>query len=249
MDFLNTFTEDQKGIYEVAKTYLQKNPHFTIDELFSVCKKKTKVPDNKVMAILEEFVWNKIFVPGSRLTRETVLNNEKRDELFQLISKNPGLNFNQIIKRSKLGSYMGSWHLELLKKFEIIKERKFMIYNLYFPQNFPEDKEITIFFLRNPNILKIYVCLKYSPLNPNILSKILDLHYSTIQYHLRNLQKHEIILNNEDNCYSINPKHVNFLAKYYDLNIPDGFKTRIERYLKKKKSNSIQEREIEVLRF
>ncbi len=235
MDFKETLTENQKIIYEIIKNFLRKTPHFTIDELFSICKKKSELSDNVISIILDKFIRKKVFIPGSLLIKETVLKNERRAEIYQYISTNPGLNFNQIIKYFKIGTHVGYLHLAILKKFGFIREQKFKIYNLYFHKDFPKDKEMIIFFLRNPNILNMYRCLKYHPLNSNALSKILGLHYSTVQYHLKQLIQYQIIVQNSM-IYEINPEHSDFLERYYNLTIPQDFKDLIEVYLLKNES-------------
>lgn len=238
MDFKVTLTKNQIIIYEIAKDYLQKQPHFTTNDLFLACKKKTKLSINEISTILEKFIRKKIFVPGSRLTRETVLDNKKRNELYQLIFSTPALNLNRLLTRVDLGQQLGYWHLGMLKKFELIREKKIMNYTLYFLHDFPRGKETIIFLLRNPNILKIYLCLKNHPLNPNILSKILDLHYTTVKYHLNHLQQNKMIYLKDNNTYSINLEHESFVERYYDLTSPIELKEKIEEYLKNKKAAS-----------
>lgn len=186
--------------------------------------------------ILEKFIRKKIFVPGSRLTRETVLNNMKRSEIYQLITALPGLNLSQILSHLNLGQRLGYWHLRVLKKFEFIRERKIMKYNLYFHHDFPRGKESIIFFLRNSNAFRIYLCLKVHPLNTNMLSKILEVHYTTVQYHLNHLEQNELVFVKEDKTYSIIRERVSFVKQYYDLTIPRELKEKIEGHLKKRRA-------------
>ena len=125
MGFVNELTDNQRQIYLVAKNYLHKNPNFTFHELFTICKKTNSIPDTEIISIIEKFIQRKIFVPGSRLTKDNVLKNELRNNLYDLISKNPGLNFSQIINRFKIGPNSGRWHLEMLKKFGL--HQKFLL--------------------------------------------------------------------------------------------------------------------------
>jgi predicted transcriptional regulator len=230
MKIEESFTENQRKIYEIAKEYLKKNPHFTYDELLSVCRRASKLPDKDVMKILSHFIRKKIFVPGSRLTRETVLKNEKRTEVYDLISKNPGLHFTEILNRAKIGPYAGRWHLEMLKKFGLIREQKITRYKAYFSEEFPKDMQPIVFALRHPTVLKIYLCLKNYPFTVTDLSKILDLHHSTIQYQLKKLVENDMVRVDADDQYTVNTEFLYFIGQFYDLILSPELSRKIASY-------------------
>jgi predicted transcriptional regulator len=225
-----TFTENQRIIYEIAKEYLQKHPNFAKDELFAVCKRTSKLPDKEIMTILDYFIHKKVFVAGSRLTSENVLRNEIRNQICDFITKNPGINFTQILTKYRIGPYEGRWHLEMLKKFGFIREQKFEKYSSYFHKNFPQDKDLIVFILRNANAVKIYSCLKDQPFKLTDLSNILELHHSTIQYYLQKLQKVNLIKSNPENLYSINTEFLPFLEQYYSFTLAPELHTKIDTY-------------------
>ncbi len=203
----------------MVQDYLNKNPFFTLDDLYRLCKKQTQIPEPEIHSILTGLVNKKIIVDGSKLTRETVLKNPIRAEIYNLISKNPALNFTQILKKFNLGSYAARWHLEILRKFGYIRHKKIKIYNVFFRQDFPENKEPVVYSLRNPNALKIYSCLDYTPLNCNNLAQILNLNYSTIQYHLKDLLEKELINLDEKGKFTVNPEFSDYIKQYYEITI------------------------------
>ncbi|MFX1297050.1 MAG: hypothetical protein ACFFD2_19635 [Promethearchaeota archaeon] len=231
----NSLTENQRTIYEIAKVYLRKNPHFTFNELLIVCKRVSKLSDQEIIKILGHFIRKKFFVQGSRLTRDNILKNETRNQICEYISQNPGSNFTQILTHFKLGPYANRWHLEMLKKFGFVREQKFSRYKVYFDNNFPKDKDIVTFILRNKNIFKIYSILKNNPLNPTNLSKVLDLHHSTVQYHLNKLLKNNMVKANPDNIYSINIEFLYFLEQYYNFTLSPELSKKLAVYLELKK--------------
>ena len=235
MELEETLTENQKRIYEIAKEYLRKNPHFTFNELLSVSKRASKLPDKEIMNILGNFIRKKVFVPGSRLTRETILKNETRNQICDYIFQNPGIHFTQILTHFKIGPYAGRWHLEMLKKFGFVRDQKFAKYKVYFHEEFPQDKELLVFSLRNPNVLKIFSILKYQSLNPANLSKVLELHHSTIQYHLDKLRKNKLVKANPDNVYSINTEFLYFLEKYYNFTLSSELNEKLAEFIEVKK--------------
>ena len=247
MDFIETLTENQKIIYAIAQEVLRKSPRFTIEDLFTACKRKSELSERVISTILDQLLRKKVFVPGSRLTRGTILKNERRAKIYQYITANPGLNFNQIVTQFKMGRHVGYLHLTMLEKFDLIRKRPFKIYHLYFHHTFPEEKELLMFFLRNENVLKLYRCLRYHPLNPHALSKIVKLHHSTVQYYLSELREHDIVVS-DANLYNINPEHLDFLEQYYNLTPPPQMVRLIEEYLARKKEIAPTEEKMEVVR-
>ena len=243
------FTENQRIIFEIAKEYLQKHPNFTREELFSVCKRSCKLSVKEIMEILDNFIRKKVFVAGSRLTRENVLKNEIRHQIYDYISKNPGINFTQILNYFKIGPYEGRWHLEMLKRFELIREQNFEKYHVYFHKDFPNDKELIVFSLRNQSIYKIYSCLRDQPFKLTDLTNFLELHHSTVQYHLQKLQNVNLIKKNPENLYSVNMEFLHFLEQYYNFTLSPDLRTKINAYLETKKPAVLPtEEEIKVLR-
>ena len=224
MEFPETLTSPQQRIFEIIKDYLDKNPFFTLDDLYRICKKNAKVPDNEIHSILNGFINNKLIVDGSKLTRDTILKNPTRTEIYHFISKNPALNFTQILKKFNLGSYAARWHLEMLRKFGFIRQKKIKIYNVYFRRDFPENKESVVYTLRNRNALRIYLCLQYTSLNSNNLAQVLNLNYSTIQYHIQELMQHKLITPMGTNKFAVNPDFTEFLKQFYDLTVPPELK-------------------------
>ncbi len=245
-DFL---TENQRKIYEIARNYLQKKPNFTINDLLSVCSKESWLSDEEILKILNRFIKKKVIVPGSRLTRETVLKNETRNNLYQFISENPGYNITRILTHFKVGPYTGRWHLEILKKFGFIKEVKFSIYKIFYHINFPKDKEILVFLIRNKNSFHIYLSLINNTLNPTQLSKILNLHYTTIQFHLKKMLQSKLVIEIDYNTFSVNTDFLSFLGQYYDLNVPLELSQKISKHIEVKKPIILPvKEEIKVLR-
>jgi len=232
VQFTETLTANQKVIYKIIRDFVYKKPQFTIDELFLTCKRNSDLTTDTIALTIDNFIRKKIIVPGSRLTSETVLTNERRAKMYRYIEANPGVNFNQIVTYFNIGNQVGYLHLVLLEKFGLIRKRKFKIFNLYFPHIFPHAKEVQVFLLRNPNILKIYQCLKYHPLNPHVIAKILEINYTTVRYHIDEMCRHSILIK-DSNIFSLNPVQLVFLEKYFTVNLPQKQQDKIDQYLDK----------------
>ncbi len=203
-----------------------------MDELYITCKHQSTLSDEAIIRILESFIHKKIIVAGSRLTREKVLEYSRRAQIYNFIKDNPAINFSGIVSHFSIGNHVGYMHLLMLQKFDFIRIRKYKIYNLYFPQTFPTAKEIQTFLLRNPNILKIYQCLKYHPLNPNALSNVTDLNYSTVRYHLDEMALQGLLIEKPNKGYVIDETQLEFLANYFNFTISKELRQKIEHYIK-----------------
>ncbi|TFF86311.1 MAG: hypothetical protein EU551_01815, partial [Promethearchaeota archaeon] len=235
MDFKDTLTEDQTIVYDIIKRYLKKNPNFTIYELFLHINRNCELPKKQIFSIINKFISKKIIVEGSKLTKESVLSrNDTRNDIYNYIIKRPGLNFSQIIKNFNLGPHAGRWHIEMLKKFGFIRETKFMIYNLYYDRDFPEEKEIITFLLRNENVFNVFLVLMDNILRASEIAKLVDKPQSTVQYHLTRMVDNHLIFENYDGTYSLNSENINFLRRYYNLELPKKLKSKIESYIKSK---------------
>ena len=56
------------------------------------------INEEGIKSILETFMNKRLFVQGSKLNKEIVLENPNRKKIYQFINKNPGLYLNKLIK-------------------------------------------------------------------------------------------------------------------------------------------------------
>ena len=106
---------------------------------------------------------------GSKYTRESILLNPKRKNIYNFIQANLGAHFS-LIRKEVLseGDNAGStgqliWHLELLLKFKFIKKIKLGNFTLFLPINVDDKLGLLSFFLRdelNKNLIKLFLKIK-----------------------------------------------------------------------------------------
>ncbi|MHA1270577.1 MAG: hypothetical protein ACTSPY_12365 [Candidatus Helarchaeota archaeon] len=212
-------TKNELKLLEIIQDFSKNNDKFTLNEIILHCKNNIKLSDKKIIKIIEDFIQKKLIIRKKELIKDDILNNDERYKIYEFISKNPGLEFITIIKEFDLNPKILRWHLEFLKKFGYIREKKYLIYELYYHKYFPRDKDIQIFLLRNKDIYNVYTLLRKAPLSSRSISEILNIRSSLIQYYLTKLVHENLIIINKDNKYSINQDNESFLKDYFNLEI------------------------------
>ncbi|NHI92927.1 MAG: hypothetical protein EAX96_10535 [Candidatus Lokiarchaeota archaeon] len=199
----------------------EKKRIFTFEEFYEICSKKMALSDSEIFSGFHEIVGKKLVIEGSRLIRDEILNHKKRSKIFEYINKNPGFHFTHIISKMGIGPHAGRWHLKILEKFDFIKSRKFDRYKVYFNDNFPESREEMVFLLRKKNALEIFkIIVSNSEINANEIDKVLDLHYNTIQYYVKQLINSNLIESNSRNNVNVLMPvqgHLEFLSMFFDI--------------------------------
>ncbi len=129
------------------------------------------------------------------LTLDDVLENENRNKLIDLILNEPGIHFNELLRRTNLSAGNLAWHLDILETYKIIGKKRFDHYLVYFP-----------YYQKNP-ISNIDLKLQKSELTIKILEMIennpgiynqklaieLGVDHKTITYHVNKLVNLELI--------------------------------------------------------
>ncbi|MCP4763793.1 MAG: winged helix-turn-helix transcriptional regulator [archaeon] len=127
-----------------------------------------------------------------------IFKTKIRRNIFNLIRKNPGINFNELEKKLKLGSNQALWHLNLLEQSKIIKYIKIGNQKAYFLYSFDPSYCNLFFYLKKEKINKFIQLFvnnnAQSGLKPTIISKSLNMHYNTTKKYLKILSDLGIII-------------------------------------------------------
>ena len=104
------------------------NRYFTLEDIvpfINVRIKKFSINLNYVgiREILRSLIKKKQILERSKLTREEILDNHNRREIFTFINENPGVYFNQIANKLNLSNYILAWHIKILLKFNYIRSK------------------------------------------------------------------------------------------------------------------------------
>lgn len=125
-----------------------------------------------------------------RLTLKEVLDNENREKIIELILKNPGIHYNELLRKTKLSPGNLVWHLDILKKYKIIKKKIFENYIVYFPyyQKNPISN-IDLKLQKSELTLKVLEMIEKEPgIWNSVITKKMKINRKTIQYHIKKLE-------------------------------------------------------------
>lgn len=131
-----------------------------------------------------------------RLSMEDVLENENRTKIIDLILYEPGIHFNELLRKTGLSAGNLAWHLDILETFKIIRKQRMGQYLVYYP--YYEKNPVAKL---DPAVQKSRTTLEIMQIihdHPGIFQKQiahrLDLDHKTVKYHIDKLMDAGIIV-------------------------------------------------------
>lgn len=164
--------------------------------------------DKILLSLLEQ----KLIVKGSTLTRDMVLKNSKRIEIYDYIKNNPGTYFSNILNNLNFTNHVITWHINILAKFEFIVRKSFDNREIfYIPSVSFKDAKVN-YFLSRKRSQKILYYLKNNDygLTKTQLATTLQMHLNTVTNYLDNLVDSNIV-----HTEKIDDKHLYFINEHY----------------------------------
>ncbi|MFX1590230.1 MAG: winged helix-turn-helix transcriptional regulator [Promethearchaeota archaeon] len=126
-----------------------------------------------------------------RLTLEEVLENENRNKIIDLILKEPGIHFNELLRQTGLAAGNLVWHLDILETYKVIGKKrisKFIAYFPYYQKNPISNLDIEL--SKSKLTLEILEMIEKEPgLWSNLITKRFKVDHKTIQYHVDKLKE------------------------------------------------------------
>jgi len=155
------------------------------------------------------------------MVKENIPKMSARKEIYNLILKYPGLHLTELSRKTNIPKTTMYYHLNCLKKNEIITTRNEGKYVRYYVANNIGNKDKKIINLLRQDIPYKIIMLLY--LNPNStqaeISKCLNRHPTTISFHLEKLIDQDIVVGipsgNEIHYSVINQKYLSDLLTRY----------------------------------
>ncbi|MHA1338349.1 MAG: winged helix-turn-helix transcriptional regulator [Promethearchaeota archaeon] len=144
-----------------------------------------------------KFIKNRIFINTSvhRLSIEEVLENENRSKILDLILEEPGIHFNELLRRTNISPGNLVWHLDILESYKVIGKKNIGQYICYFPYyNTNPIKSIDIKLRKSKVTLEILDMIENNPgIYINQIAKTLNLDHKTVLYHVNKLIEANLI--------------------------------------------------------
>jgi predicted transcriptional regulator len=130
-----------------------------------------------------------------RLTLDEVLENENRNKIIDLILNEPGIHFNELLRRTELAAGNLVWHLDILETYKIIGKKRISNFIAYF-LNYQKNPISNLDLRLSKSNLTLEI-LKMIEKEPGIWNSIITqrqkVDHKTIHYHISKLIDLELV--------------------------------------------------------
>ncbi|MFX1570956.1 MAG: hypothetical protein ACFFCV_21665 [Promethearchaeota archaeon] len=203
-------------VLEYIIEYLNKNRYIELEILIPyiksrITKDKINLNEKGICLILKSLFQQNLITEGSKLTKEEVLNSPPiRKEIYEYIKNNPGVYYYKIVKKFNLGNQSATWHLEMLLKFDLIKDMKIENNHIYYDSSLNNKDIEKSFYLSNEKVKTIleYLNKDSKGYTKSDISNALNMHLNTVKKYLNKLLELEQIISKK-----ISNKTIYFIQK------------------------------------
>ncbi|MBN1216031.1 MAG: hypothetical protein JXA99_11410 [Candidatus Lokiarchaeota archaeon] len=197
-DLLTLEDENVQKVISIAQQIIRENKPMKIKILYNRSIKQLDINSNELFNIIQYLINKKILIDGSKHTRKTILLNDNRRKLYNIILKNKGASFN-FLRKEIFSSTQGSgghliWHLQMLIKFNYVKKLKIGNYTVFLPINMDLELGKLYFFMNNEINNKIIITIiNQDKIRKPDVHKLLEEPRSTINYRINCLIEYDIL--------------------------------------------------------
>ena len=130
-----------------------------------------------------------------RLSLDEVLENENRNKIIDLILKEPGIHFNELLRKTEIAAGNLVWHLDILETYKVVGKKRignFIAYFPYYQKNPISNLDLKL--SKSKLTLEILEMIEKEPgLWNSIITKHFKVDHKTIQYHINKLKDLNLI--------------------------------------------------------
>jgi len=194
----------ENDVYAEILNYLNSNRPLKLDEIIPYLNSRfsrSSLPLNRegITEIVKSLVQRNLIVEGSKLTRDEILLNSKRSQIYDYITNNPGVYYYKIMKKLNISSHVVIWHLNILLEFNFIGKTTIDKHDLYYEISEDIEKLEVRYYLKNEKCRLIIEYLKYKMIGSSktSLSRNLSMHPNTVKKYIDILEDLGIISKTE----------------------------------------------------
>ncbi len=155
-----------------------------IEDLLKIARRQTGAELLAIENIIDRLIAEKVIIPGTRITKEIILRNKTRRQIYLFIKEFPGVNINTIKNALNLGTHSARWHISVLVKFGCIKEVNYKATTLFALMKFCRDEILFENLYRKELISKLIQTLASRTLRLKELEDIISVQKTKILYNL-----------------------------------------------------------------
>jgi len=220
--------KEELAVFKTIKAYLKNKHFFKVEEIISFLNfnldKSLNLNALRIREILESLMKKHLIAPRSKFTFEDILSNPKRKAVYHYIEENPGTYFTEIRKAKELGSRQTIWHLNMLKKFQLIRSLHIDNRDIFFKFGMEDEYDEYYYYLRNEKVKEIIGFLEKNPtpIGPTELSEDLSMHYNTVTKYLEVLVFLELVelqVEGRNNFYLFNSANYKKVSELIETSI------------------------------
>ncbi|MFX1295609.1 MAG: winged helix-turn-helix transcriptional regulator [Promethearchaeota archaeon] len=140
-----------------------------------------------------------------------ILDNKCRRKIYTIIQNFPGSHFHVILNYLKENLKVINWHLQILEMVNLIRKKVFISGSrkviAFYPFEHDKNKDLKSFLLNILNFPKLFIIFKAIKENGKLttdeVSKITNIRYTSVKYHLKKLEDVGFIKShNNNNIYT-----------------------------------------------
>jgi predicted transcriptional regulator len=182
----------------LVEEYLTKKTFFSINDIIEFISNRVRLNPNlnrnKIELIIKSFIKKKTIIPGTRLMKNNIIENPKRNEIYNFIKKTPS-NVNDIMKSLKIGSNQALWHLSCLEKFEFVRSEKLNNHRIFFKFDSDPKLDKFYFYLNKEIIQNIveFMSKENKPLKITEIANGMRKNHTTIKKYINILKDLKIV--------------------------------------------------------
>ncbi|MBY9019851.1 MAG: hypothetical protein KGD67_02255 [Candidatus Lokiarchaeota archaeon] len=193
--------DQEKVILSFVHDYLNKNRQFTFEDILPYINSRVRlgsinINNEGIKTILHSLINKRILVEGSKLYKSEILENQKRKNIYEFISENPGTYFNRILHELNYSNHIVVWHLSILLKFDFIHKEILENHEIYFDAKKEFQEVISTYFTSKEKSKKIINFMKDTDIGitKTHLSQELNMHINTLDKYLSLLVKYKVLV-------------------------------------------------------
>lgn len=210
---MSTPDDLEQVVLNLAREYLARKVFFSIEEIVIFVNNRVRTKSNlnkaKIELIIKSLIKKNVILPGTKLVKDTIVENTTRKDILNLIVKNPGININEIIRSQKIGSNQALWHLSCLEKFQFIRSKRVENRTIFFQYDSNQCWDCFYYYLKLDIVQKIinFMQKNNSPLKLMDIADALNKNHNTVKKYLDSLCKLELLQVQKEktrNAYTLN---------------------------------------------
>jgi predicted transcriptional regulator len=192
---------NERLVLDVVQEYLDKNRTFNITEILPFLNSRfksasIKINETGIKKILKSLVKKRYVFKDSKLTKNVLLENKIRKEIYEFILEYSGTFFNKLLKHFKVNNKVIVWHIRMLEKFGFIKRKFFDKRFIYFDSQMNFDQVKPLYYMSKEKCKQIFTYLQYNNtgVTKTKIAEDLNMHFNTVTRYLVVLESIDLII-------------------------------------------------------